>query len=282
MLKKIAGFLVLAVILVSLCSCAGEKSSSKDDSGKGAEKVLTAEEIYLKAVEKNKNSKTTDMSVEGNIDIAAAGEIMSFGFQMRAKSDLSDENFIKLGCSTTLNVPEAGETKVNYAFIGDEIYIDSAGLKYKSSVTPEQAREIMGSSSSNELLENDAIKNAQLTKDGEDNIITFEFDESIYNDLIEESLSGVADMNGMGYEIKEISGSVVIDKDFVMKSMKIDFGIEMNGADLGSDVEDHTVEMNMEMNIILNSIGEPVDISAPSDKDSYIDVSASELGVNAA
>lgn len=280
MLKKIAGFMVLAVMLFSLCACGGEKIS-KSVPDKIGQKALTAEEIYLKAVEKNKNSKTSDMSLNSTIGIVVNGEAMNFDLQMRAKSDFSDENNVKLGLSTTVNIPETGETKINYAFIGDEIYIDSAGLKYKSSVTPEQAKEIMGSSSSTKVIETDAIKNAQLTKDGEDNIITFEFDESIYNDLIKENLSGISQTDGFSYELTKMSGSAVIDKDYVMKSMKLTMGVVMSGAAEYNYGEEQTAEMNLEMDITLNSIGEPVDISAPADKESYMDVSAEALGVNA-
>lgn len=277
MIKKFAALLITAVLTLSFAACTAPGS---------AEKALTAEEIYLKAAEKQSGAETADMNIDCVINLSAAGESLSMNMSMRAKSDLSDKENVKLGMASKISMPNSGETEINYAYIGDTIYVETAGIKYKSAVTPEQAQEIMGSSSANEIMTADIIRDAELTKDGDNNIINFSFDESLYNDILKNSLGSLGNASGISYEFTEFGGSAVIDKDYNMKSLKSTVKAIMSSdgtgaAESGSETAE-TVEISMDMDIKINSVGEPVEITAPADAESYTEVSPDALTASAA
>lgn len=277
MIKKFAALLLTAALALSFAACAASGS---------AEKTLTAEEIYLKAAEKQSGAETADMNVDCVINLSSAGESLSMNMSMRMKSDLSDKENVKLGAASKISIPGSGETEMNYAYIGDTIYVEAAGIKYKSAVTPEQAQQIIGSSPANELMAADVIKDAELTKDGDDNIISFRFDESIYSDIMNDSLGGLGETSGISYEFTEFGGSAVIDKDYNMKSLKVAVKATMSSdgtgaAESGSETAE-AVEISMDMDIKINSAGEPVEISAPADAESYIEISPDALTAGAA
>lgn len=217
------------------------------------------------------------------IDMTADGESISMNMSMRAMADMTDENNIKLGVASVTSIPEMGDTKVNYAYIKDTIYVDAAGIKYKSAVTPEVAESIMGNSSANEIINAEIIKDAELTKDGDNSIITFKFDESLYNDILNDSMGEMTEVSGISYEFKDMTGTAVIDSDYNLKSVKVTMSAVMtnSGAEAGTDGA-QSAEMNLEMDITVNSIGQPVEISAPSDIENYTDISADMLTGGAA
>lgn len=280
MFKKITAFIIAAAITLTFTACAGKETSSGKTP---AEKTLTAEEIYKTAAKKNQDATTTDMSIDMKMDMTADGESLSMNMSMRAMADMTDENNIKLGASSVTSIPEMGDTEVNYAYIKDTIYVDAAGIKYKSAVTPEVAESIMGNATANEMLDADVIKDAELTKDGDDNIITFKFDNSIYNDILSESMGDMTEVSGISYELKDMTGTAVIDSDYNLKSIKVTMSAVMTNSEAGAETGGaQSMEMTLEMNITINSIGEPVSISAPSDIENYTDISADMLTGGAA
>lgn len=280
MFKKITAFIIAAAITLSFTACSGKETSSGKTP---AEKTLTAEEIYKTAAKKNQDATTTDMSIDMKMDMTADGESLSMNTSMRAMADMTDENNIKLGVSSVTSIPEMGDTEVNYAYIKDTIYVDAAGIKYKSAVTPEVAESIMGNATANEMLDADVIKDAELTKDGDDNIITFKFDNSVYNDILSESMGDMTEVSGISYELKDMTGTAVIDSDYNLKSIKVTMSAVMANSEAGAETGGaQSMEMTLEMNITINSIGEPVSISAPSDIENYTDISADMLTGGAA
>ena len=280
MLKKITAFIIAAAITLTFTACAGKETSSGKTP---SEKTLTAEEIYKTAAKKNQDATTTDMSIDIKMDMTADGESISMNMSMRAMADMTDENNIKLGVSSVTSIPEMGDTKVNYAYIKDTIYVDAAGIKYKSAVTPEVAESIMGNSSANEIINAEIIKDAELTKDGDNSIITFKFDESLYNDILSDSMGEMTEVSGISYEFKDMTGTAVIDSDYNLKSVKVTMSAVMTNSGAGAETGGaQSAEMNLEMDITVNSIGQPVEISAPSDIENYTDISADMLTGGAA
>lgn len=278
--KKITAFILAAAITLAFTACSGKETSSGKTP---AEKTLTAEEIYKTAAKKNQDATTTDMSIDMKIDMTADGESISMNMSMRAMADMTDENNIKLGVASVTSIPEMGDTKVNYAYIKDTIYVDAAGIKYKSAVTPEVAESIMGNSSANEIINAEIIKDAELTKDGDNSIITFKFDESLYNDILNDSMGEMTEVSGISYEFKDVTGTAVIDSDYNLKSIKVTMSAVMTNSEAGAETGGaQSAEMNLEMDITVNSIGEPVEISAPSDIENYTDISADMLTGGAA
>lgn len=266
MLKKITALFLTAISAVVFASCG---------TPGGADKKLTAEEIYKKASDRHQGAETMDMDIGYAVNVSAAGESYSINMDMKFKSDTSDKENIKLGVSSKMNMPELGEIAMNYAYIDNMIYVETAGVKYKSAVSAADAEKIMGSGSADKLVGIEGITDAELSKEGTDNVVTFRFDENVFNDLMQDSLGGTAGAEGIDYKFSELKGRAVIDKDYNMKSLKIT--VKASAAAEGAE----TV-MEMEINAKINSVGQPVSISAPADAESYTEVSPETLTQNAA
>lgn len=267
MLKKISAFLLTAVTVFAFASCGGGEQGTAD-------KKLTAAEIYKKAVEKQETAETVDMDMNYVINMSSGGESYAINMDMKMKTDLSDKNNIKMGMSSKVNMPELGETAVNYAYIDNTIYVETAGVKYKSAVSAADAEKIMGSASANEMFDLKILSDAKLTKEGTDNIITFNIDKTAFQDIMSDSMGEFAGA-GVSYDFSDLSATVVVDKDYNMKSMKI-------SVKASYSAEGTEMSMDMAIDAKINSVGKPVSISAPADAESYTEVSPETLTQSAA
>lgn len=259
MLKKLSMFMMAAVLIAVFSAC----------SVTGKEK-LTAEEIYKKAAEKQQEVTTADMDVIYTVNMSSAGESTQMDMNMKIRSDLSDKDNIKLGVSSEISAPGTESINMNYAYIDNMIYVDTAGLKYKSAVSAADAEKITGSTSANNIFAIENIIDAELTKDGDDSIVTFQFDEKAFNDIMKDNMGALAGAEGVSYNFTEFSGRAVIDKDYNMKSVKL-----MMGFTLSENETEVTISADVDVNI--NSVGKPVSISAPSDAENYTEVSPDTL-----
>lgn len=266
MLKKISAFLLAAIITLAFAACGNPAS---------ADKKLTAEEIYKKAADRQQDAETADMDIGYVINVSSAGESYKIDMDMKIKSDTSDKDNIKLGMSSKMKMPELGEISMNYAYIDNMIYVETAGVKYKSAVSAADAEKIMGGVSASEMVGIESIKEAKLSKESDDNVITFKFDENTFNDIMQGTLGELSGAGGMNYKFSELNGRAVIDKDYNMKSLKMT--VKATAAADGNEMV-----MEMEIDIKINSVGQPVSISVPSDAESYTEVSPETLTQTAA
>lgn len=264
--KKTAVCALAAAILTVITGC----GTAGTNSDKDAKKPATAAEIYAAALKNDKASKSDDMSMDMKMKMSYGEETVDMSMQYDLKTDYSDKDNIKMAMTGTTNIPGAGSVAVNYIFIKDVIYVDTAGTKCKAKVDLKTAEEIMniGEDQSSAFLP-DGLTDLELTKDGDDNIIKFKLNKDQLNgfmkDIVESSAGNGADIN-----FSDMNGNMVIDSNYNVKSMNIN----MKATTKAEGVE---MAIDMEINAKANSTGGNVKIEAPADADSYTEIDPATL-----
>ena len=85
-------------------------------------------------------------------------------------------------------------------------------------------------------------------------------------------MASMPGLEGVTYTIKEVSGEATVDKDgyFSQVKMKMVMDMSMSGE---------SISMDMDMDTVYHNIGQPVEITAPADLDSYQEIDPALLGM---
>jgi hypothetical protein len=160
-------------------------------------------------------------------------------------------------------------------YIDGYYYMDTAGQKIKYAMDVNALMEQVKQSTDTGALASEYMKEISAKKDGDNQIITYTADAAKMDEYVKEVMGGMG--SGMGldsvtYNIKSISGETVVNKDGYCASTKMNMDMEM-------EMEGETISVTMDIDLVYNNIGQPVEIEAPADMDSYTEVDAAAMGL---
>ena len=153
--------------------------------------------------------------------------------------------------------------------------MEAAGQKFKYAMDIEGMMEIMEQNMGGGTVEADYMKEVKVKKDGDNQILTFTADASKMDSYVQEVMGSMASMpglEGVTYTIKEVSGEATVDKDGYFSQIKMKMVMDMS-------MSGESISMDMDMDTVYHNIGQPVEITAPADLDSYQEIDPALLGM---
>lgn len=233
---------------------------------------------YTDASSKMNNATKMDMTANIAADVAMDGtKIMDLAMPLNIKVDADLENMdqsqIAMTGTVTVNMSESMVEQGAPATINQDIayyytdgvyYMNMGGQKFKMDMSVEdvmaQLGDLTGMQSSEPLCLIESI-------DESGNDMTVTYSSSGMNALVNSVLANMGmDISSMDVQIKfeNVSSKVTIANGDI-KNMDLSMQMSMT-------VEGQSITMNMTMDYTVNGLGDSVQITLPSDLDTYVDM----------
>lgn len=258
-MKKFLSILLSVGMMLAFAGC-----------GSGADGAA----IYEAANKKMEELNSLDVSYTMEMKMKNGEETMDISSSMNMKMDSinSAENLRILGEGTTSAEGQDIDTKMYYE--NGYYYMEAAGQKFKYAMDFEAMLETAEQSVGGNM-DVAYMKEVKVTKSGDNQILTFTGDASKMDAYVQEMMASMGTMGGMegvSYTIKEISGEATVNKDGYFSNVKIKMSMDMS---MGSE----SISIDMNMDQVYNNIGQPANITAPADLDSYMEIDPALLGL---
>lgn len=245
MKKRVFVLITALICLFALASCENE----------------TAYSLYSGSVEKLNAAGGYEMNADVDIAITIGSQTVEGSMQMNLKA-----NGNNAAMDYSMDMMD-NKVDMSVAYVDGVAYTEMSGVKYKAAVSEEEL-ESDGGMASFELPEmtEDALKDIELTEDGDNRSFTVTLTGDDVNSFWE-SIGSVADsLAEMGADIDfgDLTFTCTFDKDSNMTDMKVDITYIM-------DVSGQEASVAMSLDYDFVNIGTAPTITAPADADSYID-----------
>ncbi len=258
-MKKFLSTMLCAGMILAMTGCGG-----------GAD----GKAVYEAASQKTQELTSLDASCTVKMNMKQGEETMDVSSTMNMKMDSANtENLRIVGEGTTSTAGQTVDTKIYYE--GGYYYMEAAGQKFKYAMDIEGMMEIMEQNMGGGTVEADYMKEVKVKKDGDNQILTFTADASKMDSYVQEVMGSMASMpglEGVTYTIKEVSGEATVDKDGYFSQIKMKMVMDMS-------MSGESISMDMDMDTVYHNIGQPVEITAPADLDSYQEIDPALLGM---
>lgn len=233
---------------------------------------------YLAVSEKMNTATKTDMTMQIDAKISVGGEeVVSMSMPMNTKMDMNMDNMdqSKIAMTGTMKMTMDGSLtgeqqdtvvneKIAYYYTDGMYYMNMGDTqKVKMAMSFEEALEQMGGMTDMQSSEPLCLIES-IEKSGSTMTVTY---SAGLTDLIDEMLATMgldAETSGVAFEIKGLSTKVTISNDQI-KSMLVDMDMSMTADGIPMD-------MNMSIDCKVNSLGSNVNITFPTDLDTYVDM----------
>ena len=217
--------------------------------------------IYQAISETSSAMNSMDAQVDAVINMTIDGESLEMLMDMNMKANgLTSGNLELL---YDMAVTAEGETiNINMFYLDGYMYMDTMGTKIKMPMDMDEAMEQSMSMVSQMDISDPlyGMENLKLYYDGAKKTITYDMNSAELNSAVQGILgaSGM-DMSELGYtyEVARASGSVKVDENGYPTEESV--SMEMTMDFLGM-----TMDMGIDMTIVINEPGQPVVISFPS------------------
>lgn len=258
-MKKLTSILLSISMVLALSGCGG-----------GADGAA----IYEEANKKTQELTSLDVSYTMDMTMKQGEETMDVSSTMNMKMDAIDSpaDLRIFGEGVTSSAGQNVDTKMYYE--NGYYYMEAAGQKIKYTMDFEAMLEA-AEQSVGANMDAAYMKEVKVSKNGDDQILTFTADASKMDSYVQEvmgNMGTMAGLEGVSYTIKEVSGEATVNKDGYFSKVNITMSMDMT---MGSE----SVSVDMHMDTVYNNIGQPVEITAPADLDSYQEIDPSLLGM---
>ncbi len=257
-MKKVSAFLLTMAAVLSLAGC-GSKQDPK--------------EIYDAAMKKSEELTSVDMDYEMDMVMTQDDDKMDISMSMNMKVDgMNTEALRYLAEGTTSTMGQTIDTKMYYE--GGYCYMEAMGQKMKYAMDLDQMVQQIKSTQGGGAMDSSYLSDIQAKKDGDDQILTYTADASKMDGYVQEIFGAMGAMGdqleGVSYNIKEVSGETVINKDGYMTKANVKMIMEMT-------MDEETVSVEADAVVVYNDPGKTVEVTAPS-LDGYTEIDASQIG----
>lgn len=257
-MKKVCAFLLTAAMAISMIGCGGKQDPK---------------EMYDAAVKKSQELTSMEMEYEMDMVMTQSDEKIDISTAMNMKMDgIDTENMRYLAEGTTTTMGQTIDTTMYYA--DGYYYMEAMGQKIKYAMDLDKMMEQIKSSTGGGSMDSSYLKDIQAKQDGDNQILTYTADASKMDDYVQEIFSSMGEMGsqleGIAYNIKEVSGESVINKDGYVISGTVKMVMDMT-------IEGETISMEADTKIVYLNPGQTVEVTAPS-LDGYTEVDASLMG----
>lgn len=258
-MKKFLSILLSVGMMLTFAGCGGgaDGTAIYEAADKKMQELNSLDVFYTMEMTMKQGDQTMDVSSSMN---------------MKMDSITSAENLRILGEGTTSADGQDIATMMYYE--NGYYYMEAAGQKIKYVMDFEAMLEAAEQSVGGNV--NVAyMKEVKVNKDGDNQILTFTADASKMDDFVQEmmaSMGNITGMEGVSYTIKEVNGEATVNKDGYFSNVKVNLSMDMS---MGSE----SISVDMHMDQTYNNIGQPVEITAPADLDSYQEIDPGLLGL---
>lgn len=257
-MKKILSIVLSMMMVLSLIGCG---------------KKVDAKALYDEASKKVSEMSSMDMDYDMSMTMTQGEETIDMTMSMNMKMDgMNTENMQYLATGKTSAMGQDMDMQMYYA--DGYYYMETMGQKMKYAMDIPSLMEQINQSVEGANMDSSYMKEISAKADGDNQILTFTADASKMDAYVQDVMSAMgsaANMEGVTYTIKEVSGETVVNKDGYFTTSKIKMVMEMT-------VQGETMNVNMDMTGIYNNPGQPVTITAPS-LDGYTEIDPSLLGM---
>jgi hypothetical protein len=249
-----------AVVLFILALCLGILASCNSDSD--VDTKQSAYDLYQLA---NSKFDSVEMSVDLTMTMEADGielVILSNGIVkevIRSETDFDMESNMKISISSDLLgelLAELTEMQMQMYYKDGYLYQELLGQKMKTAISSDLAR----NQSNIPTLDESAIKDSKIEKNGDLTILTFTLDGKAMTNLAKQGLEQSGETMG-DLSISDASVTAVIDQDGFLKEMKFAFSMSAS-----QDGETAAIEFDYSIKVLSYNT---TTINFPSDLDSY-------------
>lgn len=259
-MKKLSTILLSAALILSLAGCG---------------KAQDPKEIYDAASKKSQELTSVDASCVMDMNMTQGEETMDISMDMDMKiTGVNTDSMRYLMDGTTSTMGQSMDTHMYYE--AGYCYMDLMGQKVKYAMDLDQITEQVTQSLGSSTMDSSYMSDIKAEKDGDNQILTFTADASKMDSYAKELMGTMGDtMDELGdveYTIKSVTGESVVNKDGYFSSAKVKMDMDMT-------MEGETVSLTMDMDVTYNNPGQDVEITAPTDLDSYMEVDPSMLGM---
>lgn len=254
-LMKKTAVVMASVMLMALAAC-GSK---------------TPEEVLNEAAAKTATMKDMDMTMTMDMTMAQDEQSMDMNIAMDMKASGMNTEAMLYSADASVGIAVAGmdQTIDTLTFYQDGYcYVETMGQKVKYAMDLETMMESVEQSSFATGVSAEEMQELSMTKDGDNQILTFVADPVKMNDTMQEAM-GIMDSTlgatgASDITMKEVSGTYVVNKDgyFSSSTMKMVFEMDVEGSVM-------TVTGDVTMNV--NNPGQSVEVTIP-DTEGYEEI----------
>lgn len=259
-MKKFLSTVLSMMMVLSLAGCGGGKK-------------VDPKELYDTASKKASEMTSMDMDYDMTMTMAQGGESIDVTMSMNMKMDgINTEDMRYLATGTTSAMGQDVDMQMYYA--DGYYYMETMGQKMKYAMDVNALMEQVQQSVEGANMDSSYLKDISAKEDGDNQILTFTADASKMDSYVQDVMSAMgsaANMEGVSYTIKEVSGESVVNKDGYFTTAKIKMVMEMT-------MQGETMNVDMNMNAVYNNPGQPVTITEPN-LDGYTEIDPSLLGL---
>lgn len=259
-MKKLFAVLLSAAMLVSMAGC-----------GAGTD----GKALYDEATKKNAELTSMDFTYHVDMVMKQGDQSMDMSTDMDMKMDgINTDSMRMISEGTTSTAGQNVDTFMYYE--NGYCYMETGGQKFKYAMAIEEMSKAALQSVGGANMESSYMQKVEVKKDGDNQVLTFVGDASKMDEYVQTMMGAMGTMGtgmeGLSYTIKEVSGEATVNSDGYISSMKMKMVIEMT-------MQGETVSVDMDITGDYHNLGQPVEITAPADLDSYQEIDASQLGL---
>lgn len=233
---------------------------------------MTAKEVLAKATETQMKMTSIDGTTKMTMTMNIEGQSVETISNMEIKAAGLTAEDLKMSTKTEMSIMGQNMTMNGY-YTDGYYYMDYMGEKGKMAMDiAEMEKNLMQNNAFTEIPE-DAYTTLEMTEEGDQRILTYVADGSKVTEMLDSVLGStlglMGDTGDMDVDLKEISGTLTVDKDFnvAAQTMKMDMSMTIEGT---------AVDATVNMDMTLNDPGQEVTVELPDDLDTYEEIAAEE------
>ena len=253
-MKKYLTLLLAAATALSLAAC----GSAKDPKA-----------IYEDALKKT--SELTSMDVDSVVNMQmlqgekATENKMNLNMKM---AGINTEN-LKYEAQGTTDI-EGQSIDISMYYENGYYYMNSMGQKIKYAMALDDMMKQIKQTTEGASMDSSYMKELTAKKENGNQILSFTVDAEKMDTYAQDIMGQMgADMKGVTYTIKEVSGETTVSQDGYFTNSKIKMSLEMNS-------QGETISMVMDTDSTYNNPGQTVEVTAP-DLEGYTEIDPSAL-----
>ena len=253
-MKKYLSLLLAAATALSLAAC----GSAKDPKA-----------IYEDALKKT--SELTSMDVDSVVNMQmlqgekATENKMNLNMKM---AGINTEN-LKYEAQGTTDI-EGQSIDISMYYENGYYYMNSMGQKIKYAMALDDMMKQIKQTTEGASMDSSYMKELTAKKENGNQILSFTVDAEKMDTYAQDIMGQMgADMKGVTYTIKEVSGETTVSQDGYFTNSKIKMSLEMNS-------QGETISMVMDTDSTYNNPGQTVEVTAP-DLEGYTEIDPSAL-----
>lgn len=261
-MKKCLALLLTGAMTLSLAACGGAKSPKViyDEATKKTQELSSMEATSVVSMQMTQGEQNMDIKMDLDMKIADINtDSMKYLAQGKANTSVMGQNVdmdLSMYYENGYYYTEVMDQKIKYAMDMDAMV--------------KQIKDSTGGAG----MDSSYMKEITAKKDGDNQILTFTVDGEKMNSYVQDMMSQMSsgmgtNLEGVTYDIKEVSGEATVNKDGYFSNVKMKMTMDMT-------MEGETVAMTIDMDCTYNNPGQTVEVTAP-DLEGYTEIDANAV-----